>query len=248
LDGPTLTIAVSLWGFVEGILILAGAVRVDGKGADVIEDVREIMHPASSMPPAPRQRLAAGLLGIFLGGLGAHRYYLGYYATGIVQLTLFSVGWIIGLYPVFVAYIWGFTEGILILKGIFNTDARGRVLMDPVPTRASGALTTTPSPKSRIAAGVFGVLLGGLGVHRYYLGYPSVATIQFLLWISGWIMSCGPYGAIPSCDPDILQTVGAVLLAIASCWGLIEGIMILTGHFRRDAEPQGWDDSRPPGQ
>ena len=68
----------------------------------------------------PKSRLAAGLLGIFLGGLGIQRFYLGYTTLGIVQLlvTLFTFGF---------GAIWGFVEGIMILAGAqsFRTDARG---------------------------------------------------------------------------------------------------------------------------
>ncbi|MBX7534458.1 TM2 domain-containing protein [Qipengyuania sp. GH1] len=35
----------------------------------------------------------AYLLAIFLGGLGAHRFYLGYPGTGAVQLVLWVLGW-----------------------------------------------------------------------------------------------------------------------------------------------------------
>jgi len=68
----------------------------------------------------PKSRLAGGLLGIFLGGLGIHRFYLGYTTLGIVQLlvTLFTFGF---------GAIWGFVEGIMILAGAqsFRADARG---------------------------------------------------------------------------------------------------------------------------
>ena len=70
--------------------------------------------------PEPKSRLAAGLLGIFLGGLGLHRFYLGYTTLGVVQLlvTFFTFGF---------GAIWGFVEGIMILAGAqsFRTDSRG---------------------------------------------------------------------------------------------------------------------------
>src|SRR5262245_13188253 len=34
------------------------------------------------------RKLIAGLLGVFLGGLGIHRFYLGYTVLGVVQLVL----------------------------------------------------------------------------------------------------------------------------------------------------------------
>jgi len=77
-------------------------------------------YPAPYGWVEPKSRLAAGLLGIFLGGLGIHRFYLGYTTLGIVQLlvTLFTFG---------AGAIWGFVEGIMILAGAqsFRVDARG---------------------------------------------------------------------------------------------------------------------------
>ncbi len=47
------------------------------------------------------KKLIAGLLGILLGGLGIHKFYLGYTQTGIIQLVISVVtcgaGSIIGL-------------------------------------------------------------------------------------------------------------------------------------------------------
>ena len=68
----------------------------------------------------PKSRLAAGLLGIFLGGFGVHRFYLGYTSIGVVQILVTIFTWGFGA-------IWGFVEGIMILAGAqtFRTDARG---------------------------------------------------------------------------------------------------------------------------
>ena len=60
-----------------------------------------------------------------------------------------------------------------------------------------------PRAKSRMTAGLLGIFLGGLGVHRFYLGYTSVGVLQILVTLA----TCG---------------IGAV-------WGLIEGIVILSG-------------------
>ena len=72
---------------------------------------------------ALKSRLAAGLLGIFVGGFGVHRFYLGYVGTGLIQILVTLVTFGIG-------YVWGIIEGILILAGSFNRDARGRPLRD----------------------------------------------------------------------------------------------------------------------
>lgn len=72
------------------------------------------------MPPtistSGKSRLAAGLLGIFLGGFGIHRFYLGYTTLGVVELlvTIFTCG-----------------AGILIIAGsTITTDADGNPLTD----------------------------------------------------------------------------------------------------------------------
>lgn len=74
---------------------------------------------------APKSKMAAGLLGIFLGYLGIHNFYLGYNGKAIAQLlmTVLSCGLLF-----FVTWLWGFIEGILILTGSVSTDAEGNPL------------------------------------------------------------------------------------------------------------------------
>lgn len=77
-----------------------------------------------------KSKIAAGILGIFLGSLGVHNFYLGYTGKAVAQLLLTLVGWIAcGIGPI-VAGIWGLVEGILILTGSINTDAEGNPLSD----------------------------------------------------------------------------------------------------------------------
>jgi TM2 domain-containing membrane protein YozV len=65
-----------------------------------------------------KSKFVAGLLGIFLGSLGIHRFYLGYTAVGIIQIvvTIITLG---------IGALWGFIEGIVILAGGWKTDAHG---------------------------------------------------------------------------------------------------------------------------
>ena len=72
--------------------------------------------------PLAKSRLTAGLLGIFLGALGVHRFYLGYTSIGVLQIlvTIATCG---------IGGLWGVVEGILILGGSgIKTDAEGRPL------------------------------------------------------------------------------------------------------------------------
>lgn len=76
----------------------------------------------------------------------------------------------------------------------------------------SGVKITTQ--KSKIAAGLFGIFLGSLGIHNFYLGYNSKAMAQLLISV----LSC------------------FTLSFISGIWGFIEGILILTGSINTDAE------------
>lgn len=71
--------------------------------------------------------MAAGLLGIFLGSLGIHNFYLGYTGKAVAQLliTICTCG-----FGAVVSGIWGFVEGIMILTGSICVDARGIPLKD----------------------------------------------------------------------------------------------------------------------
>ena len=72
--------------------------------------------------PLAKSRQTAGLLGIFLGGVGVHRFYLGFTSIGVLQIlvTIATCG---------IGGFWGITEGILILSGNgIKTDADGRPL------------------------------------------------------------------------------------------------------------------------
>jgi TM2 domain-containing membrane protein YozV len=74
-------------------------------------------------PGANKSKVVAGVLGILLGYLGIHRFYLGYTTMGIIQIavTIVTCGF---------GGLWGFVEGILILVGsTITTDAQGNPLV-----------------------------------------------------------------------------------------------------------------------
>lgn len=74
--------------------------------------------------------------------------------------------------------------------------------------------TNNQKGKSKIAAGIMGILVGWLGVHNFYLGYTGKGIAQLLISV----LTC------------------FVLSGISAIWGLIEGIMILTGNIDKDAD------------
>ena len=67
----------------------------------------------------------------------------------------------------------------------------------------------------KIAAGICGILFGGLGVHKFILGFNGAGTIMLVFWLIGLIT--GMCIVIP-----ILATVAMNII------GLIEGIIYLT--------------------
>ncbi|MEC5193395.1 MULTISPECIES: NINE protein [unclassified Arthrobacter] len=81
----------------------------------------------------------------------------------------------------------------------------------PMPNPAYGY----PQPKSKIVAGLLGIFLGGLGIHRFYLGFTKIAVIQLVLTI----------------------VLGVFTFGLVGLWGVVEGIMIIAGsaYFRADA-------------
>jgi TM2 domain-containing membrane protein YozV len=62
----------------------------------------------SDKPPGAEKKVVAGILGILLGGLGIHKFYLGYTKEGIIQL-------VVGVLTCGVAGIVGLIEGIIYL-------------------------------------------------------------------------------------------------------------------------------------
>ena len=78
---------------------------------------------AGVAPGTPQKsKMVAGLLGIFLGSIGVHNFYLGYTAKAIIQLviTVITCG-----FGAVISGIWGFIEGILILCGKIDKDGKG---------------------------------------------------------------------------------------------------------------------------
>ncbi|MFZ9138851.1 MAG: NINE protein [Bacilli bacterium] len=92
------------------------------------KDVKRQQSTESNPNPNPMQepksKLVAGLLAIFVGGLGIHNFYLGYTQRGIIQLILSTVGSILFIGPI-ISWLWAFIEGIQIFTGEINRDANG---------------------------------------------------------------------------------------------------------------------------
>jgi TM2 domain-containing membrane protein YozV len=79
--------------------------------------------------------------------------------------------------------------------------------MQPAPNY--GVQQKPQGADKKIAAGICGILLGGLGIHKFILGYTNEGVIMLVIQIIGWFL-CG----IPS--------------VVISIIGIIEGIIYLT--------------------
>jgi TM2 domain-containing membrane protein YozV len=66
-------------------------------------------------PPGADKRIAAGICGILLGGLGVHKFILGYKNEGIIMLVGYLVGILLCGIPSLVFAIIGIVEGIMYL-------------------------------------------------------------------------------------------------------------------------------------
>jgi len=77
------------------------------------------------------------------------------------------------------------------------------------PAAAAGA-SGEVGDKSKILAGLLGVFAGSIGVHNFYLGNTGRGVLQLVLFF----VTCGA----------------------ASIWGIIEGVMILTGSIKTDGQ------------
>lgn len=93
-------------------------------------------QPQYNVPPAgyvQKSRMAAGLLGILLGSLGIHNFYLGFTTRGVVQLLVALIGgaFTCGIATLAVA-VWGFVEGVLLLTASPSRmyDGHGVILRD----------------------------------------------------------------------------------------------------------------------
>jgi len=67
-------------------------------------------------------------------------------------------------------------------------------------------MSTVPGAEKKITAGVLGILLGSLGIHKFVLGYSKAGLIMLLVSL----LTCG---------------FGGVVMHLI---GLIEGIIYLT--------------------
>ena len=89
----------------------------------------------------------------------------------------------------------------------------------PLPTAhvqsQPGQTTRQEFIDKKLAAGLCGILVGGLGVHKFVLGFNNAGILMLCLWLAGGFL--GLCIVIPIVVSLAMQTIG-----------LIEGILYLT--------------------
>lgn len=76
--------------------------------------------------------------------------------------------------------------------------------------------TAPAGAEKKIAAGICGIVLGGLGIHKFVLGYTQEGVILLSVYLVSIII------AIITCG------IGTPLVLVPSVIGIIEGIIYLT--------------------
>lgn len=84
--------------------------------------MQHIPQQGAAQIPGAEKKLAAGLCGILLGGLGIHKFILGYNQEGIILISVYLVSIIIAMITcgigtplIFVPTVIGIVEGIIYL-------------------------------------------------------------------------------------------------------------------------------------
>jgi TM2 domain-containing membrane protein YozV len=75
-------------------------------------------------------------------------------------------------------------------------------------------MTTPPGAEKKLAAGICGILLGSLGIHKFILGYSTEGAIMLVVSVLGIVFSC-----------FIVPVIGPLVMSVI---GLAEGIIYLT--------------------
>jgi TM2 domain-containing membrane protein YozV len=77
------------------------------------------IHPGTGIPYSDKSKLVAGLLNIFIAGVG--RMYIGQVGLGVAQL-------LVAIFTCGIGALWSLVDGILILTKDDPRDAQGRIL------------------------------------------------------------------------------------------------------------------------
>lgn len=69
--------------------------------------------PAAAPVIGEKNRMVAGLLALFLGSLGVHKFYLGRTRAGLVMLAAWALGWMLFFVPTLVVWAISTVEAVI---------------------------------------------------------------------------------------------------------------------------------------
>lgn len=109
------------YGFAAADLLGSGQIARPGVAVDFQprgERASEIYPDPGGPQPARhygKSRMVAGLLALFFGSVGAHKFYLGYNRAGLIMLAVTALGWLLFFIPSGVVWLIAFVEGVIYL-------------------------------------------------------------------------------------------------------------------------------------
>ncbi|MGA9118337.1 MAG: TM2 domain-containing protein [Bacteroidota bacterium] len=113
-DGNRYTFAGADWKS-DGVPLKGTWVDFEAQGASA----HNLYFAPGVATPAAKDKTVAGLLAIFLGGIGIHKFYLGYTGPALVFLLVNTIGflvtWIMLFIPNIILGVIAFVEGIIYL-------------------------------------------------------------------------------------------------------------------------------------
>ena len=115
-----------------------------------------------------------------------------------------------------------------------HPDQIAEVVADPEIEAAAWPTSGAPE-KSRVLAGTLGILLGGTGAHRFYLGYYSIAWCQFACFALT-VGATIAYAVTVGMDPLSTFAIAIGTTVPVFFWGTVEGFMILGGEMKHDGK------------
>ena len=80
----------------------------------------------------------------------------------------------------------------------------------------SSPAAVAPGAKSKIAAGLLAIFLGGWGIHKFYLGYSQAGGTMLAIWFVAFFIGL------------FIPAIGTLIILALCIIALIEGIMYLT--------------------
>ncbi len=160
--------------------------RVPTAVPEVVEEMTEAEQIASGISPFTMQTV--GLLAVFVGWLGVHRFYVGRMRSGALQTLLGTLSVLSGGVPVFWVplLMWVILDVVWIITREFRDNNGRRIArLNSEDRRAyNGAQIhhapgkvrdATTSRCSRAIALILTLLLGFAGAHRFYVGRTGTA-------------------------------------------------------------------------